>query len=87
MEGLKSLKEQELKSFLFDGKKVNTKVLLENEDGEQFPGVVEVDRYSIVDGNDGYYMTHWVLGMVKWLQLPKLSLTGLLRLDKKKTFW
>ena len=44
MEGLKSLKDQALKSFLFDGKKANTKVLLENEDGEQFPGVVQVDH-------------------------------------------
>ena len=58
MEGLKSLKDQALKSFLFDGKKVNTKVLLENEDGDQFPGVVEVDHYSVVDGIDGSYLTH-----------------------------
>jgi hypothetical protein len=28
MEGLKSLKDQDLKSFLFDGRKVNTKVSL-----------------------------------------------------------
>ena len=57
-EGLKSLKEQTLKSFIFDGKKVNTKTLLENEDGEQFPSVVEVDHYSVVDGIDGSYLTH-----------------------------
>ena len=58
MEGLKSLKEKLLKSILFDGKKSMTKTLLENEEGEQFPGVVEMDHYSIVDGIDGSYLTH-----------------------------
>ena len=57
-QGLSSLQEQTLKSFIFDGKRDSTKVLLEDEDGEQFPAVREVEHFTIVDGIDGSYLTH-----------------------------
>ena len=58
--GQKSLQDQTLKSIIFDGKKDATKVLLENDEEEQFPSVQEEDHYTIVDGIDGSYLTHLV---------------------------
>ena len=36
--GLNSLKEQDLTMIIFDGKRDRTKVLFEDEDGDEFPG-------------------------------------------------
>ena len=57
-QGLNSLKEQDLTMIIFDGKRDRTKVLFEDEDGDEFPGVKEVEHYSVVDGVDGCYLTH-----------------------------
>ena len=52
------MKNETLKGIIFDGKKDATKVLLEDEDGGEYPSVKQVEHYSIVDGVDGSYLTH-----------------------------
>ena len=56
--GLSENETQLLTGIIFDGKKVQTKVLIENEEGEQVPRVVEIDHYPLVDAVDGSYLTH-----------------------------
>ena len=44
--------------IIFDGTRDRTKVLFEDEDGDEFTGVKEVQHYSVVDGVDGCFWTH-----------------------------
>ena len=57
-EGIEHLENHEVSCFWFDGRKNDTKVILVNEDDEEFPGVRKETHYTIVEEPGGEYLTH-----------------------------
>ena len=57
-EGIEHLENHEISCFRFDGRKDDTKVILVNEDDEEFTGVRKETHYTIVEEPGGEYLTH-----------------------------
>ena len=57
-EGIEHLENHIVSWFWFDRRKDNTKVILVNEDDEEFPGVRKETHYTIVEEPGGEYLTH-----------------------------
>ena len=57
-EGLNYLESHKVRCFFFDGQKDDTKAILVNDDGEEFPGIIKENHYSVVEEPGGLYLTH-----------------------------